>query len=1102
MKTHYQPVEDGYQIIGSSELFNRALYGGHSRDDTSERFFTFAGDQPLVMGACNNKTSAFYLAKCGVFMAGLAMTPGLKHPAVHTLGKTGGDRYSQWFHEAEGTITTYRNGWMEYEIQPFFQCFPSVKVFAQVLPIQSEPGFLVHLRVWTEQRVNLVIGFGGITNFLGPFGARVVSERNFSPEDCRGNKVTLGKNRALVENHIVDKKDSFATKVRIGTSFDVNLSLGDAAAVKEGPGIFLSRGSEPGTTPMARMDCAIEPYQTWEGFAVVIQNGDESALDNWLQRKDPVGDLKREIREKRSVIKIDTPDSMLNLTVPPTVLALDACWHKNTFYHGAYEWHEPYLGWRNWYGPTVIGWHKRVARAIRTHGAGQVNESDKPEKIILEYCPFSHQNLPHHALEGSTGFIPYRLDVKRIFYNMQEVYVDHFLHHLEWTSDMNLAKEMFPVISRILDWEERLLDPDNDGLYQNWLNTWVSDGHHYNGGGCAQSSAYNYRANISMSRLASMLGHDPKSFRDRAEKIRKACQAVLWLDDKGVMAEYIDTLGNKLIHPSPELATAYHCIESGIVDAFQAYQMLRFTETTLRNERTAARGGRLVWSSEWYPQIYSSCGLYTAENIHLAWAYFACGLAEKGRDILTAVVDAHFMGYKPGMACHNMSGSGYTSGSQDFTDVLSMHLRLIVEGLFGVRFNLMEQRIDIAPKFPFDWENAELKIADATLQYRRSNRQETLIVKTGIKARGVIRLPLRSATIETVTMDGKPVDYHIEPAIGRSCLVVEADLGGERRLSVVHGEKDIPSLVFPAETFSGQEIHIKADGGIVSEYKDPSGSLSEVHKDSRGIRGKSSGSPGWHTIFARVKKEQWDGWLPADFCIKAKTTLQKSAQPGGEFCPIDIARRFNISLAEIHKQEYLSPRPKGYSFMTWPNGRYCWDWNAGGYQTTIVDDRRLRSGGGTFIVQSGVPFLTPDSGANAACVSIWENFPTEIPFPLSGKGSELAVFFVGVTNPMQSRVENGRFILEYADGAREEVSLVNPVNFDDWLNAPFQTGNETVCFSDYNHGLVQRIVLDPSKELKSFVARAVANEVIIGILGISVRRIERPLNEYAENGPG
>jgi hypothetical protein len=1088
MNTHYQPVDDGYQIVGSNEIFNRALYGGHSRDEETERFFTFAGDQPLIMGACTDGRSAYHLAKAGVLMAGLAMTPKRGQSVVFTRGAAGGDRYSQWFHESEGTITTFRNGWMEYEMRPFFQVFPQTRVDIRVLPIQSAPGFLVHYRIWSEQRVHLVLGFGGITDFLGPFGSPLVRERHFSAEDCRGNTIVFGENRAAIENHVEDRSKSFATNVRIGTSFPVRVSRGDPRTVKEGPGAFLDPNSEAGDAPMVRLDCVLAPYQEWAGCAVVLQNGTDADLDRWLQRPDPAGDLERELREKRSAITLDTPDGMLNLTVPPTVLAMDACWHKDNFYHGTYEWHVPHIGWRNWYGPTVIGWHERVEQAIRSNAAAQVLTSDKAEKVLWEYSDYDKQNLPYHSLEGSTGSILGTPNGGISIYNMQEVYVDHFLHHLDWTGDLKLAAAMFPVVSRILDWEERILDPDGDGLYQNWLNTWVSDGHHYNGGGCAQASAYNYRANAGMARLAEKLGHDPRPFRDRAERIRHACQHVLWLADKGVMAEYIDTIGNKLIHPSPELATAYHCIESGLVDEFQAYQMLRFTETTLRNERTTARGGRLVWSSDWYPQMYSSCGLYTAENSHLAWAYLVSGLAEKGIDILTGLVDAHFMGYQPGMTCHNMTGSGYTSGSQDFTDVLSMYLRLVVEGLFGVRGNLLEGRVAIAPNFPATWKKAELKLREMTLRYQRRDRQETLSLVSARPVTGVIRLPLRSTTVEAVTVNGQAARYAIEAGIGRSYLVVEAPLGEPCELAVTHGAEAVPSIAFAGKVTAGKPLEIRARRGVIREYKDPSSSLAVVQSEAQRLSGQASGQPGWHTVFVRVQEGEWDGWLPADFHIQAKKVPQKRSQPKGTFHPVEVTGHFNIALADIHKQLYQSPRPEGYSLMIWPNGRYCWDWNAGGYNQKNVDDRCLRSSGGIFVAPSGIPFQTPATGPNAACVSIWDNFPTEMSFPLAGQGSELAVLFVGVTNPMQSRVENGRFTVLYADGTEERVSLVNPLNFHDWLNASIQSENEAIALSDYNHALVQRLVLDPRKELRSLVVRAVANEVIIGVLGVSVRR--------------
>ena len=46
--------------------------------------------------------------------------------------------------------------------------------------------------------------------------------------------------------------------------------------------------------------------------------------------------------------------------------------------------------------------------------------------------------------------------------------------------------------------------------------------------------------------------------------------------------------------------------------------------------------------------------------------------------------------------------------------------------------------------------------------------------------------------------------------------------------------------------------------------------------------------------------------------------------------------------------------------------------------------------------------------------------------------------------------------VRYTDETEAQVLLVNPANFDDWLNAPLQTTNETVRFRNYNQGRGKR----------------------------------------------
>jgi hypothetical protein len=1053
------------------------------------RYFTFAGDCPLFMGAVTDwsKHTACFYAKSGVLMSGLALTPGVKTPAFYSEDI---DLSSRWFHQADDVVAVFRNGWMEYELQRMSPYLPAVRVEMSAFPLLPDDGFLVHYRIITEQRVVFCAGFGGLTGFLGRFEYAGASVRNFHASDCVGNTVSLGKNRAKVSGPLGDT-------MWVGTSFPVDVSIGDADSMASSqPSVFLGTMAKQSNLHSVKFSTPIAQGRTLEGFIVAVRGNDEAVLDRWLTCAEPVSELKQRIREKHAAVSVKTPDSMLNLTVPPTVLAIDASWHKHTFQHGAHGYHSPFLGWRGWYGPTVIGWHDRVQTAIRSHFADIVKTAHGEDRVWYDgndRPDLDHEGTQYHHLENSTGFIPCILGRKDI-YNMQEVAVDMVFHHLQWTGDMELARFIFDDLSGILDWEERILDPDNDGLYQNFLNTWISDGHHYNGGGCAQASAYNYLANLIMGRIAKAIGRDCDVFKRRAERIRTAVQDRLWLPEKGVVAEYVDTIGNKLVHPSPELSTIYLAIDCGLVDMFQAYRMLRFTETDLRNERTPHRNGRLVYSSNWLPKKYSTCGLFPAENIHLAIAYFRQGSREKGLEILEALVDSCFSGHNPGLICHVLTGLGSDDiGDLDFSDVTSMYLRLLAEGLFGIRFNLLDGYIEISPGFPSDWTHAHIALHGISIDYQRNGREESFTVNCDRPVRKSFKIPLRGTQVESVMLNGTPVDFRIEPAVNTCFLIVSTEAIGRIELRVAHGG-DAPPVIIPATSlvFQDSEIIFDVSTGSIADHLDDADVLSDVLTFGSRVSAKVSGASGHHTIFLRIKAGDYDTWLAADFTIKRHNPVPSIAvSPDnmiGNFKALNISGLFNASTTDLHTRQYLNPRPKGYSIGVRVNGRYAWEWNHCGHNALVINDSQLRNSGAVFTSPSGIPFSTPAIGPNLACASMWDNFPTTLRIPIGCRGSELAVFFVGITNAMQCHVENVRFKLIYADGTEETLGLVHPVSFDDWLVPALQTANETVYFSDYNHGIVQRLRLEPEKELSEMTVEAIANEVIIGILGISIRQ--------------
>lgn len=60
---------------------------------------------------------------------------------------------------------------------------------------------------------------------------------------------------------------------------------------------------------------------------------------------------------------------------------------------------------------------------------------------------------------------------------------------------------------------------------------------------------------------------------------------------------------------------------------------------------------------------------------------------------MDGLVDCYFTGKNPGMAAHIQSSRGTADlADLDFTDVSSTYLRLVVEGLFGIRINTLDER--------------------------------------------------------------------------------------------------------------------------------------------------------------------------------------------------------------------------------------------------------------------------------------------------------------------------------------------------------------------------------------------------------------------------
>ena len=741
--------------FGSTTRFNRVLYGGHDKDkENYGKFFTFAGDAPIFMGAASDclKNNWCYQAKCGVLKSGLAMTPGV------TFGTP--DKYSRYFHEATDIFTTYHHGYMSYKVGHFSSYFPEAEAKIEVYPLQKDDGYLVYYDIIADSQVNFGAVLGGMTDYIGRFDPHDSLNRDPELSDCNESCAEVCDFYGRIFRKSPD------AEIITGNNFGAKLIADGAEAYTESS-LSMAFVEHPGPKAVLKFSKQLMPGEYLKGYIVVLYNSTPEILKSYLDN-DPRENIICEIKKKSSGIVMHSPDKRLDSTVIDQQIALDAAYHNPTFFHGAIGYHAPFLGWRGWYGGTLANWSERVRAATRAHLATQIPVKGKEEIWYdgADRPDLDHEGTQYHHLKNSHGKLTAMLYMEDI-YDMQQVATDMILHYLERSKDLELGEEIFDSMSKMLAWEERIFDFDSDGLYQSFLNTWISDGHVYNGGGCTQSSAYNYRANTVMAKLGRKLGKDVTVFEQRAAKIAKAVNEKLYLEDAEVYAEYVDTVGNKLIHPAPELSTIYLVSESGFASPERMASSLKYTEKNIRSIQTCNRKGRIAYSSAWLPKKYSTCGLFPAENAALALAYFKNFRKAEGLQILDGLLDAFALSLSPGGISHVLTAHASNDyGDWDFTDVTSSYLRMIVEGLWGVGYKRLDDLIEIAPQLPETWNTAELELSDLAIKYHNDNGNFILKISTELTEVKKISIPGKiklvnisdkKCRIENISVAGIPV---------------------------------------------------------------------------------------------------------------------------------------------------------------------------------------------------------------------------------------------------------------------------------------------------------------------------------------------------------
>ncbi|MEO7597624.1 MAG: hypothetical protein ABIV50_01745, partial [Opitutus sp.] len=701
----------------------------------------------------------------------------------------------------------------------------------------------------------------------------------------------------------------------------------------------------------------------------------------------------------------------------------------------------------------ALGWHEGARQHFR-YWASRQNTDPIPAQLppADEDSNLARSELALH----SNG------DLSNSHYDMNLVYLDALFRHLRWTGDVELARELWPVIERHLAWERRLFrrefGPENLPLYEAYAAIWASDDLEYHGGGTTHASAYNYFHHREAAGLARILGRDAQPYRDEADAIARGMRQHLWLPERGAFGEFKDLLGLQRVHPSAALWTFYHTMDSGLPTATEAFHMTQALDRDLPWLPVQGPGvpPEQQWSvpatTNWMPYSWSINNVVMGECVHTALGYWQAGRPDDAfRLMKSALLASMFMGICPG----NVGSMNYLDvyrreSQRDFADGAGVTARALIEGLFGVKPDLLAGRLRFTPGFPAPWDRARLLHPDITVNYVRHENVETFRLEPhfGTALSFEMELPRRFAEVERVTVNQAEVTWQsLDEAI-------EA-----RRIAIT------------APAANQYEIVVTWRGSFLT-------SRSEVDQNKAG----------------------------AEF-----VTPQA---PTGALEPIDLGSHFNDRVTQIFRNDYRSPRSPYVSLAIPKQGIGAW---AGGVKkTATIDDSGLRARAaaeGALRLSNGVTFVTTShvDEPNVLFTSRWDNYPKERTVALRGHAQQVWLLMAGSTNWMQSRIDNGEVIVTYTDGSVARLALENPTNWwpieQDYLSDDFafrrgpaaplrvqlKTGRDYVPGDiggpiDGGSATVLSLPLEPTKELRSLTLRTLSNEVVIGLMAVTLER--------------
>ncbi|WEK71011.1 MAG: DUF4450 domain-containing protein [Candidatus Chryseobacterium colombiense] len=849
---HYKEDKGDFLLVNGKYRFNRALYGDHRASRVE------AGDLPEF---------ALYL-------------PGMGGNLQFIIQK---GKSIKKLINADNIETRYRPGTMLYEIQDPILGSGSLKL--TVLAQAKEEGLVVKMEtvnIDASTKIYAVYGGASGTTFSrnGDIGADPESGFYLLPEYCLQNQFQINKNHFQLtylnkkkENQIVNGSFSGINSLQStdAKTLDLLFELTQNKTEKS-PIVYASYSSQK------------NPVYIQVAKGKLAKNLSDEELKNIFNE----AEKSRLILTNRIQLKI--PDADLTQFGTNLAVAADGIWESPTFLHGAVAWRMRLNAWRGAYTADALSWHDRAKEHFESYANSQVL---KPDSAPVEMDTLLHLARSAEKMGTSvfsSGYISRNPNdnTKPHHYNMNLVFFDQLFSHFNYTGDKELLKKMWPTMVRHMNWEKRNFKRGD--LYDAYAAIWASDALQYSGGKVTHTSAYNYRANREMAKLAKIIGENPQPYEQEADDIIKAMKNQLWIKNKGYFAEYKDALGNQIIHDKPGIWSIYHVSDAYILDEFENYQNLQYISNYTPKIPITVKGAvnkdyYTLSTTNWQPYDWSINNVALAENLQTALAYWQAGRNEDAYQLWKGnLVESMYYGISPGNF-QQLSHYDAFRGElyRDFADPIGVASRTLTEGLFGVYPNLLENKISINPGFPKDWNSTSLKLPDWEYQFKRTSNKTEYIFTSKYQNPVALemQIPVNYSNIQSVKVNGKKIDWKIKSnSILQPIIQFETPIGKDFKIEINYLGEEIKNEQTDYINYISENFQLNFDSKKkIKQVYDPQGLIKNSPPPEGWIRPKGENgvvSPQFElpkeerkgTFFVQVEQNGTTWWLPVNVDIR------------------------------------------------------------------------------------------------------------------------------------------------------------------------------------------------------------------------------------------